>query len=102
MNGFRPIALTSILCKCMEKLALEELIFMVGESLDPLQFAYKSKPGVEDARLTLVDTVMKHLDSSNSYVRILFMDFSSAFNTVNINTLLNHLQGLQVNTTMIL
>lgn len=75
----------------------EELVFILGGSLDPLQFAYKAKRGVEDASLTLLDTVTKHLDSSNS----LLMDFSSAFNTVNINTLLNRLQGLRVNTTMI-
>ena len=75
---------------------------MVGESLDPLQFAYKSKRGVEDASLTLLDTVTRHLDSPNSFVRILFMDFSSAFNTVNINTLLHRLQQLHVNPTLTL
>lgn len=26
---------------------------------------------------------LKHLESSNTYVRILFMDFSSVFNTIN-------------------
>ena len=67
---------------------------MVGESLDPLQFAYKPRRGVEDAILALLDTVTRHLDSQHSFVRILFMDFSSAFNTENINTLLLRLQQL--------
>lgn len=84
----------------MERVATEELTTMVGESLDPLQFAYRAKGVVEDASLFLLDTVARHLNSPNSYVRILFMDFSSAFNTVNINTLLHRLQGLQVNTTL--
>ena len=42
-----------------------------------------------------------HCDKE-SFVRILFMDFSSAFNTVIINTLLHHLQQLQVNRTLML
>ena len=97
LNDFRPVALTSILCKCMERVIVGELTTTIGESLDPLQFAYKPKRGVEDATLHLLDTVTKHLDSQNSLVRILFMDFSSAFNTVNISTLLHRLQQLQVN-----
>lgn len=102
MNDFRSVSLTSILCKCMERVVTRELTTMVGERLDPFQFAYKPKRGVEDASVTLLDTMARHLDSPNSYVRILFMDFSSAFNTVNTNTLLHRLQGLQVNTTLVL
>ncbi len=71
-------------------------------SVDPLQFSYKTKRGVEDTSPTLMDRVTRHLDSPNSYVRILFVDFSSAVNTVKANTLLHHLQGLQVNTTLVL
>ena len=48
---------------------------MVGESLDPFQFAYEAKRGVEHAGLTLLDTAASHLDSTNSYVRMLFMNF---------------------------
>jgi hypothetical protein len=77
----------------MERVVAEELNTMVGESLDPLQFAYKPRRCVEDASLAL-DTVTRHLDSQHSFVRILFMDFSSAFNTENINTLLLRLQQL--------
>ena len=102
MNDFRPMALTSILCKYMERMVAKELISMVGESLDPLQFAYRARRGVEDASFTLLHTVAKHLDSPNSYVRILFMDFSSAFNTVHIHTLLSRLQGLQASTSLVL
>ena len=69
LNDFRPVALTSILCKCMERVVAEELTTMVGESLDPLQFAYKPRRGVEDAILALLDTVTRHLDSQHSFVR---------------------------------
>ena len=52
--------------------------------------------------VAVADTVKRHLDSQPSFVRILFMDFTSAINTVNINTLLHRLQQLQVNPTLML
>lgn len=100
MKDFRPVALTSILCKCMERVVSDHLTAMVVDRLDPLQFAYKAKRGVEDACLTLLDTVCRHLDSPNPHTRILFMDFSFAFNTVNTATLCNRLLDLQVNPTL--
>lgn len=42
-----------------------------------------------------MDTVARHFDSPNSIIRILFMDFSSAFNTVYTKKLLHQLQVLQ-------
>ncbi len=82
MKKFRPVALTSILCKCLEKVVAGELTSKVAEYLDPLQCAYKPKRGVEDASLTLLNTATRHLDLLNSLVRILFMDFTSAFYTL--------------------
>ena len=75
---------------------------MVSDKLDPFQFAYRARRGVEDASLTLLDTVTKNLDSAHPHTRILFMDFSSAFNTVSINKLLHHLSDLQVHPTLTL
>ncbi len=46
MKMFRPVALTSVLCKCMEKVVAGELTSKVAEYLDPLQFAYKPERGV--------------------------------------------------------
>ena len=102
MNDFRPVALTSILCKCMERIVCNRLVASVADRLDPLQFAYKAKRGVEDATLTLFDLVSHHLDSSGTFVRILFMDFFSAFNTIQPHILLKRLLDLNTNTTLIL
>lgn len=52
--------------------------------------------------MTLLDTVCRHLYSSHPHTRILFMDFSSTFNTVNTVTLCNRLLDLQVNPSLIL
>ena len=64
MNDFRPIALTSVLCKCMERIICRELITSVSDRLDPLQFAYRAKRGVEDATLTILHTITQHLDTT--------------------------------------
>ena len=52
---------------------------------------------MEDATLTLLDIVSKHLDSTGNFVRILFMYFSSAFNTIQPHLLIQRLLDLQVN-----
>lgn len=101
-KDFRPVALTSLLCKCMERVVGSHLSGAVTGRLDPLQFAYKAKRGVEDATLTLLDTVTRQLDSLHTHTRILFMDFSSAFNMVHTHTLLQHLVELQVHPILIL
>lgn len=101
MQDFRPIALTPILSKCMERVISYHLKLALQGQLDPLQFAYRAKRGVEDASLTLMHTVTKHLDKPKSLVRVLFMDFSSAFNTVNINILLTRLTQFGVNSVII-
>ena len=62
----------------------------------------QGREGVEDATLTLLDTVSKHLYSTGNFVRILFMDFSSAFNTIQPHLLIQRLLDLQVNLTLVL
>ena len=51
----------------------------VAGRLDPLQFAYWAGSGVEDTALTPVNVITNHLDTTGSYVRVLFMNFSYAF-----------------------
>ena len=59
----------------------KHLKFDVVDQLDPFQFAYKASRGVEDASLTLLNLITQHLEKS--YVRILFVDFSSALIQLN-------------------
>ena len=70
--------------------------------LDAFQFAYKASRGVEDASLTLLNFITQHLEKAKSYVRILFFDFSSAFNTTEPFVLLKRLIDLHVNSNIVL
>ena len=97
MNDLRPVALTSIVFKCFEKLVLKELVKEVKEHLDPLQFAYKEKRNTEDALLFLLDNIYSHLDIGKSFVRVLFVDFSSAFNTIQPHLMFQKLNNLHIN-----
>ncbi|KAK1793549.1 hypothetical protein P4O66_011924, partial [Electrophorus voltai] len=47
-----------------------------------LQSAYEEDTGVDDTFIYLLDKVYSHLDTTGSTVRIMFFDFSSAFNTM--------------------
>lgn len=66
----------------MKRVLANHLTSTVASRLDPLQFAFKSDRGTDDTVLTLFNTVTKHLMYPKAYVRVLFVDFSSAFNSV--------------------
>ena len=101
LNDYRPVALTSIVMKCLERIVKKLLFEDVSHLMDQLQFAYRPGRGTEDATMTLLHNVYSHLDSCNNYVRILFVDFSSAFNTIQPHLLMNKLLQLGVNTNII-
>jgi len=50
----------------------------------------------------LFDLVLSHLDKAGTFTRVLFMDFSSAFNTLQPHLLLSRLLDLQVNSEIVL
>ncbi|KAI3375982.1 hypothetical protein L3Q82_016509 [Scortum barcoo] len=57
LNDYRPVALTSTIMKCFER-------------------------STEDAIALTLHTALSHLDQRDTYVRMLFIDYSSAFNTI--------------------
>ncbi|KAL0150358.1 hypothetical protein M9458_054360 [Cirrhinus mrigala] len=87
LDDYRPVALTSVVMKSFEKLVLACLKNITGPLLDPLQFTYRANRSVDDAVNMGLHFILQHLDRPGTYVRILFVDFSSAFNTI-IPTLL--------------
>jgi hypothetical protein len=100
-NDYRPVALTSIAMKCLERIIKCFLLHDTEHLLDSMQFAYRHRRGVEDATMTLLNSIYKHLDKPSSYVRLTFVDFSSAFNTLQPYLLLNKLNDMKVNTSII-
>ncbi len=75
-------------------------MFITGPLLDPLQFAYRATRSMDDAVNMGLHYVLQHLDRPGTYVRILFVDFSWAFNTIIPNRLLPKLTQLSVPTSI--
>ena len=96
-NDLRPVTLTNILSKCLERVGLDLLMPFVKDRIDPLQFVYVSNRSTEDAMITLLHRVCQHLDNkSSNTARALFLDFSSAFNTIQRHIMVDKLRELGV------
>ncbi|KAK3514991.1 hypothetical protein QTP70_003266 [Hemibagrus guttatus] len=68
----------------MERVLLHHMRPQVRHALDPLKFAYQERVGVGDTITYMLHNSPSHLNSSNGAVRITFVDFSSAFNTIQL------------------
>lgn len=69
----------------------------VASHMDPLKFAYRQGRSTEDASLSVTHLISKHLDHPKAYTRVLFADFSSAFNTVQRHLLVRKSHGMHIN-----
>ncbi|KAI3376154.1 hypothetical protein L3Q82_016680 [Scortum barcoo] len=94
LNDDRPVALTSTIMKCFERLVKSFITSSIPDSLDPLQFAYRPNRSTEDAIALTLHTALSHLDQRDTYVRMLFIDYSSAFNTIVPSELVTKLRDL--------
>ncbi|TWW68811.1 hypothetical protein D4764_19G0006090 [Takifugu flavidus] len=101
-SDYRPIALTSHIMKVIERLVLTHLRPLVSPFQDPLQFAYQPKVGVDDAVIYLLQRAYSSLDRLNTTVRVMFFDFSSAFNTIQPRLLRAKLENMQMDAPLFL
>ena len=79
LNVYRPVALTSVAIKCFERLVMAHINTIIPEPLDPLQFAYHINRSTDDAISIALHTALSHLDKRHTCVRMLFIEYSSAF-----------------------
>lgn len=66
----------SQLIKGLQRLVLSHLRPVVSPFLDPLQVAYQTQVGVDDAVIHLLQKAHEHLDQNKSTLRITFFDFT--------------------------
>ncbi len=68
--------------KVFERLLKNHICSSIPATLHPLQFAYRPNRSTYDAISHVLHSSLTHIDSKNgNYVRLLFIDYSSAFNT---------------------
>ncbi len=97
MNDYHLVSLNSICMTCFERLVISYIRSCLPTNLDPLHFAYSANRSTEDGISTLLHLTLTHMENKNTCARILLMDFSSAFNTILPQQLVERLllQGLQ-------
>ena len=94
------VTLTSVAMKCFERLVMAHINTIIPETLEPLQFAYRPNRSTDDAISIALHTALLHLDKRNTYVRIIFIDYSAAFNTTVPSKLITKLRTLGLNTSL--
>ena len=82
LNEYCPVALTSIIMKCFERLVMARINSSLLGYLDPRQFAYCRNRSTAYAISLALHSTLEHLDNKDTYVRLLFIDYSSASNTI--------------------
>jgi hypothetical protein len=87
----------SVAMKCFERLVMAHINPVIPETLDTPQFTYF--PNRSTISVALL-TSLSHLDKRNTYVSMLFIDYSSAFNTIVPSKLINKLRTLGLNTSL--
>ena len=92
------IALTSVAMKCFKRLVMAHINRILPDTLDPLQFTYHTNRSTDDAISIALHTALSHLDKRNTYGRMLFIDYSLAFNTIVPSVLITKLRTLGLNT----
>jgi len=95
LNDYRPVALTPVIVKCLERLALQHIKTALPPTLDPHQFAYRANRSTDNA----ISTTVPILELQGTYARLLFVDYSSAFNTILTSRLFSKMSslGIQLN-----
>ena len=65
--------------KCFEMLVMAHINTIIPVTLDQRQFAYRPNRSTDDTVSIALHTALCHLDKRNTYVRMVFIDYSSVF-----------------------
>lgn len=96
LNDYHPIALTTVIMKHV----LKHINNIIPVGLDSHQFACRWNRSTEDPVSTALQSALTNLKHPNSYLRMLFVDFSLDFNTVIPDKLALKLNNLGLSTSL--
>jgi hypothetical protein len=100
LNDYRPEALTSVARECFERVVMAHTNTIILETLDPIQFAHCTNRSTDNEISIELHTALSHLDKRKTYMRMLFIDFNSVFNTIVPSKLITNLRTLGFNTSL--
>ena len=91
-KDIRPISLTPIAAKVFESIVMKWIDEKMDGKIDNKQFGGISGTSTTDVLLELVNNWYEATDNLDSYVRVVMLDFSKAFDIINHCLLLGKLQ----------
>ncbi len=86
--------------KCFERVVLAHIQSSLLDTLDPLQYTYWPNRSTSYAVATALHISLSHLKEKYTYSRMLFIDYSSAFNTVIPHKLTHKMFALGLHSTL--
>ena len=93
-SDIRPISLTPILAKVVEAIVLNWVDDVITSKLDERHFGGLSGTGTTDAMVEMVHKWYEATDKSDTFVRVLLVDYSKAFDHINHEILIAKLCGM--------
>jgi hypothetical protein len=100
LNDYRPVPLVLVAMKCFERLVMAHINSILPDTLDPLQFTYHPNRTTDCTLAITLHTALSHLDKSNTCVRMLFINYSSVFNTIVPTKFITKLRTLGLKTSL--
>ena len=100
--NYRPISLTAVTCKCLERVICQQLTAYLENNfiLSDNQFGFRSGRSTQDQLLLVYDDVAKWLDDG-CVVDLIMFDFAKAFDLVSHPILLEKLRLIGITSPLI-
>ena len=90
-DDLRPISLTSCISKVIEEFVVEWILEDIGYLIDPKQFGCLRGSSTSLCLLDMFHSWLSKLDTDGCSLRIVLLDFSKAFDRINLNVLITKL-----------
>ena len=87
VSNYRPISLTSLVMKTLERIIKEELLMRVNDLIDDRQHGFLSRKSCTTNLVGLCDSLALSLND-NIRTDVVYFDFAKAFDSVNHDLIL--------------
>jgi hypothetical protein len=96
-NNYRPVSLTSQLCKIMESIVRDHLLQFITTNniISPTQHSFMPKRSCSTQLVEAIEDWMEALDEGDC-VDVIYLDFSKAFDSVPHRRLLMKMRGMGI------